>query len=348
MPANGEIMGVNISKGFLLVLVGLFAYLSLLLVLPFSQYVLGAILIAYVLYPLQQRLEERVAPPIAAFALVGLAVAGFVVPLVVIVAAIASDARRLLEQVNTDSIQLGELERAIEEQTGQSVDLPSALADAAQNVGTMVLESSTEWFSAITHTLIGLGLAIFLLYYLLKDGSDLLTWMRELTPLPDDVQDDFYQELDEVMWAVLAGHVMIAIIQGTIAGLGLLATGVPNAAFWTAIMIVLSLIPLIGSFMVWGPAVIYLFLIEEPLLAVALFVYSMIVVGLSDDYLRPILVDRYAELNPAVIILGVLGGVYAFGVMGLFYGPVVLGALIAVLDVMNDHYDRLEDEPGMR
>ncbi|ELZ11874.1 hypothetical protein C478_11910 [Natrinema thermotolerans DSM 11552] len=341
-------MGVNISKGFLLVLVGLFAYLSLLLVLPFSQYVLGAILIAYVLYPLQQRLEERVAPPIAAFALVGLAVAGFVVPLVVIVAAIASDARRLLEQVNTDSIQLGELERAIEEQTGQSVDLPSALADAAQNVGTMVLESSTEWFSAITHTLIGLGLAIFLLYYLLKDGSNLLTWMRELTPLPDDVQDDFYQELDEVMWAVLAGHVMIAIIQGTIAGLGLLATGVPNAAFWTAIMIVLSLIPLIGSFMVWGPAVIYLFLIEEPLLAVALFVYSMIVVGLSDDYLRPILVDRYAELNPAVIILGVLGGVYAFGVMGLFYGPVVLGALIAVLDVMNDHYDRLEDEPGMR
>ncbi|OAQ53488.1 AI-2E family transporter [Natrinema mahii] len=348
MPTSGEIMGVNLSKGFLLVLVGLFAYLSLLLVLPFSQYVLGAILIAYILYPLQQRLEERVAPPIAAFALVGLAVAGFVVPLVVIVAAIASDARRLLEGADAGSLDLAELERTIEERTGQSVDLPSALADAAQNVGTMVLESSTEWFSAITHTLIGLGLAIFLLYYLLKDGSDLLAWMRELTPLPDDVQDDFYQALDEVMWAVLAGHVMIAIIQGTIAGLGLLATGVPNAAFWTAIMIILSLIPLIGSFMVWGPAVAYLFLIEEPLLAVALFVYSTIVVGLSDDYLRPILVDRYAELNPAVIILGVLGGVYAFGVMGLFYGPVVLGALIAILDVMNDHYDRLENEPGMQ
>ncbi len=341
-------MAVNLSKGFLLVLVGLFAYLSLLLVLPFSQYVLGAILVAYVMYPLQQRLEERVAPPIAAFALVALAVAGVVVPLVVLVAAIASDARRLLESADTGSFELAELERTIEERTGQSVDLPSALVDAAQSVGTMVLESSTQWFSAITHTLIGLGLAIFLLYYLLKDGSGLLAWLRELTPLPDDVQDDFYRALDEVMWAVLAGHVMIAIIQGTIAGLGLLATGVPNAAFWTAIMIVLSLIPLIGSFMVWGPAVIYLFLIEEPLLAVALFVYSVIIVGLSDDYLRPILVDRYAELNPAVIILGVLGGVYAFGVMGLFYGPVVLGALIAVLDVMNDHYDRLENEPGMQ
>ncbi|QCS43766.1 AI-2E family transporter [Natrinema versiforme] len=338
---------MNLSKGFLLVLVALFAYLSLLLVLPFFQYILGAILIAYVLYPVQQRLETHVAAPIAAFGLVALAIAGFVVPLIGIVAAVASDARRLLEQVNTDSLQVADLERAIEEQTGQTVDLPSALADAAQSAGTMVLERSTEWFSALTHVLIGLGLALFLLYYLLKDGGDLLAWLRELTPLPDDAQDDFYQKLDEVMWAVLAGHVLIAIIQGTLAGLGLLATGVPNAAFWTFVMIILSLIPLIGSFLVWGPAVVYLFLIDQPLFAVGLFVYSVIIVGLSDDYLRPVLVDRYAELNPAVIILGVLGGVYAFGVMGLFYGPVVLGALIATLDVMNDHYDRLEETPGM-
>ncbi|WP_226481077.1 AI-2E family transporter [Natrinema amylolyticum] len=339
---------MNLSKGFLLVLVALFAYLSLLLVLPFSQYILGAILIAYVLYPVQERLERQVSPVIAAGVLVLLAVAGFVVPLIVIVAAVASDARRLLEQVNTDSLEMSELERAIEEQTGQSVDLPSVLADTAQNIGSVVLGRSTEWFSAITHVLIGLGLAIFLLYYLLKDGDDLLAWMRDLTPLPDDAQDDFYQRLDEVMWAVLAGHVLIAIIQGSIAGLGLLATGIPNAAFWTFIMIILSLIPLIGSFLVWGPAVIYLFLTGEPLLAAGLLGYSVIVVGLSDDYLRPVIVDRYAELNPAVIILGVLGGVYAFGVMGLFYGPVVLGALIATLSVMNDHYDRLENEPGMQ
>ncbi|AFO59376.2 hypothetical protein NJ7G_4162 [Natrinema sp. J7-2] len=348
MPTCSKISSVNLSKGFLLALIAVFAYLSLLLVLPFSQYILGAILIAYVLYPVQERLERRVSPAISAGGLVALAIAGFVVPLLVVVAAVASDARRLLKQVNTDSLEMAELERVIEDQTGLTVDLPSVLADVAQNIGSVVLGRSTEWFSAITHVLVGLGLAVFLLYYLLKDGSDLLAWMRELTPLPDDVQDDFYQRLDEVMWAVLAGHVLIAIIQGTIAGFGLLATGVPNAAFWTFVMIILSLIPLIGSFMVWGPAVIYLGLTGDLLLAAGLFGYSMIVVGLSDDYLRPIVVDRYAELNPSVIILGVLGGVYAFGVMGLFYGPVVLGALIATLSVMNDHYDRLENDPGMQ
>ncbi len=339
---------MNLSKGFLLVLVALFAYLSLLLVLPFFQYVLGAILIAYVLYPVQKGIEGRVSAPIAAFGLVAATVAGVVVPLVVVVALVASDARRLVENTETGSIGTTELERYIEAQTGMQIDLTATLTDSAQGIGTTVLEQSTAWFSALTHTAVGLGVAIFLLYYLLKDGHALLSWIRELTPLPDDVQNDFYRELNAVMWAVLVGHVLIAIVQGTLAGLGLVATGVPNAAFWTVIMIVLSLIPLVGSFLVWGPAVVFLFLTNEPVLAVALLVYSTIIVGLSDDYLRPLLVDRYADLNPAVIIVGVLGGVYAFGVMGLFYGPVVLGALIATLSVMHNHYDRLEEWPGMQ
>jgi len=339
---------VNLSKGFLLVLIGIFAYLSLLLVLPFFQYVLGAILVAYVLFPIQGRLEQQVPSPVAALGLVAVTVAGVVVPLLVIVALVASDARQLVENTDTASLGATELERYIEEQTGMTVDLTATLTDSAQGVGGTVLEQSTAWFSALTHTAVGLGVAIFLLYYLLKDGAALLDWIRRLTPLPDDVQDDFYRELDAVMGAVLVGHVLIAIIQGTLAGLGLLATGIPNAAFWTVIMIVLSLIPLVGSFLVWGPAVAFLLLTNEPVLAVALLVYSTIIVGLSDDYLRPILVDRYADLNPAVIILGVLGGVYAFGVMGLFYGPVVLGALIATLNVLNDHYNRLEKTPGLQ
>ncbi|ELZ25963.1 AI-2E family transporter [Natrinema limicola] len=341
---------MNLSKGFLLVVVAIFAYLSLLLVLPFAQYVLGAILVAYILSPVQTGLERRggISPPIAAFVLVAATVAGVIVPLVIVIALVASDARRLVENTETGSIGTTDLERYIEEQTGMSVDLTATLTDSAQGIGSTVLEQSTAWFSALTHTAVGLGVAIFLLYYLLKDGDTLLAWIRELTPLPNDVQDEFYRELDAVMWAVLVGHVLIAIVQGTLAGLGLVATGVPNAAFWTVIMIVLSLIPLIGSFLVWGPAVGFLFLTNEPVLAVGLLGYSTIVVGLSDDYLRPLLVDRYADLNPAVIILGVLGGVYAFGVMGLFYGPVVLGALIATLNVVNDNYDELEEAQGVQ
>ncbi|TYL40045.1 AI-2E family transporter [Natronococcus pandeyae] len=337
---------MNLSKGYLLALVTIFAYLSWQLVVPFLQYVLLAVLLAFVLFPLQKRLEGRISPAISAFLLVGLAIVGFIIPFVLVAAVIAEDAADLLQEADPETLQFAEIEELIEEETGMEVNLTATLADSAEQIGSIVLEQATAWFSAVTHALIGLGLALFLLYYLLKSGDDLLAWIREITPLPSDVQDDLYDELDEVMWAVLAGHVLIAIIEGVVAGLALFAVGIPNAAFWTFVMVILSLVPLIGAPLVWGPAAIYLVLIGEPVLAGALAVYSAIVVGVADDYLRPIVVDRYAEISPAVIILGVLGGIYAFGIMGLFFGPVVVGALIAILEVVDDNYDRLGGESG--
>ena len=337
---------MNLSRGYLLALFLIVAYLSWQLVTPFLQYVLGAILIAFVLYPLQGRLENYVSSTIAAFTLVLLAVVGFVVPFVVVAVAVADDVANILQDIDPEALQLAEIEDRIAEETGFDIDTTEQLAGSAEQIGTMLLEQTTAWFSALTHALIGLGLMLFVLYYLLKQGDDLMAWLHEMTPLPDDVQDDLYTELSEVMWAVLAGHVLIAVVQGVIAGLGLFATGIPNAAFWTFVMVILALIPLIGAFLVWGPAVGYLLLTGEPVLAVALAIYSITIVGVSDDYLRPIVVDRYAEINPAIIILGVLGGVYAFGIMGLFFGPVILGALLAVVDVIDDNYDRLGEEAG--
>ncbi|RQG92291.1 AI-2E family transporter [Natrarchaeobius chitinivorans] len=335
---------MNRSKGFLLVLVAIFAYLSWQLVVPFLQYVLGALLLAFVLYPLQRRLERVSSPTIAAFALVALAVVGFIVPVVLVAVVIADDAADILATVDPQDLRIADLEAWIEAEIGVDVDVTETIAGSAEQIGTVIVEQTTAWFGLFTHTLIGFGLALFVLYYLLKEGDQLMEWIRDRTPLPSDVQDDFYGELDEVMWAVLAGHVLIAIIEGVIAGLGLFATGIPNAAFWTFVMVILSLVPLIGAFLVWGPAVVYLLATGEPLLAIALAIYSAIVVGVADDYLRPIVVDRYADLSPAIIILGVLGGIYAFGIMGLFFGPVIIGALIATINVFDEHYDRLGDD----
>ena len=336
---------MNRATGYLLVLVAILAYFSWQLVTPFLGYVLAAILIAFVLSPLQRRLEQRIPAGVAAFTLVVLAIVGFIVPFVLVAIVVAEDAANLLQDVDPQDVGVAEIEEVIEEEIGVDVDITQTVADSAEQIGTILLEQTTAWFGVLTHTLDGLGLALFLLYYLLKEGDALMAWIRERTPLPEDVQDDLYDELDEVMWAVLAGHVLIAIIEGVIAGLGLFATGIPNAAFWTFVMVILSLVPMIGAPIVWIPASIYLVVTGEPLLGLALAVYSAIVVGVADDYLRPIVVDRYAEISPAIIILGVLGGIYAFGIMGLFFGPVLLGALLATIDVADEHYERLAEEP---
>lgn len=334
---------VNRETGTFLALVAAFGFLSLLLVLPFLQYVLFAVLLGYVLWPLQAPLERRSSPTVAAFALVLLAVALFVVPVGIIVALVAQDAMAFVGEVDPSELQFSDIESVIVDWTGVEVDLASRASTAAEEGGRILLGQTTEIFAQVTHTLIGLGMALFLLYYLLKDGHRLMAWLRDVTPLPPDLQEDLFESIDAVMRAVLMGHVLIAFFQGLLAGFGLLATGVPNAAFWTVVMMILALVPLVGAFLIWGPAVVYLFGTGEPFLAGVLFVYSIIIVSISDDYLRPVVVDRYAKLNPAVIILGVLGGAYAFGIMGLFYGPVILGALIATVEVLDEHWDRQDN-----
>jgi predicted PurR-regulated permease PerM len=332
---------VRLSKGFLLALVVVLLVLSGMIVWPFLQYVLGAVIIAYVLYPLQGRLEAYASPTVVAFVLVGLAVAGFILPFAMIVVTVADRAERILESLTVDSPELALLESRIEALTGIEVNLYEELVETGREIGAVVLERSTEVFGTITFHLLGIALALFLVYYLLKDGDDLLDWLDRTIPLPEAQRRSLYEEIDGVMWGVVFGHVLVGIVQGVVAGAGLVVTGVPNPIFWTAVMVVLAMVPLVGTIPVWGGAVVYLYLTNEPGLAAGLFVYSVVVVGLTDDYLRPFAVDRYAQLSPAVILVGVLGGAYAFGVMGLFYGPVVLGALKATLRVLSQHWERV-------
>ncbi len=325
---------MELSKGFLLTVVASLLVLTAMLVQPFLQYVLAAILIAYVLYPVQIRLERRASPTAVALSLVAVAVAGVIVPFVIVLNTVAEKADSVLHNFDGDSSLVEVIESRIQELTGQDVNILEEIVRAGQELGTIVFERSTEVFGTITFHLLGMALALFLVYYLLKDGDDLLAWLGETIPLPAAQRRDLYAEIDGVMWGVIFGHVFVGVVQGIVAGVGLLVTGVPNPIFWTAVMVVLAMVPFVGAIPVWGGAVVYLYLIDEPAFAAGLFVYSVVVVGLTDDYLRPFAVDRYANLNPAVILLGVLGGAYSFGVLGLFFGPVILGTLKAALNVL--------------
>jgi predicted PurR-regulated permease PerM len=133
------------------------------------------------------------------------------------------------------------------------------------------------------------------------------------------------------------------VIQGFVAGIGLLVVGIPNVVFWTTVMIVLALVPIIGSFLVWGPAAVYLIATGDPLAGGFLLVYGTIVVGLTDDYLRPIIAHQYTQLNPGIIVLGIVGGVSVLGFPGIFFGPIVIGSLRATLDVYRREHLQVSD-----
>jgi len=330
------------QRGFLLLFIAVLLALSVLFVLPFLDYFLLAVILAYVLWPLQQRLERRVGSRVAAASIVVATALTIVVPSLIVVRTTFFEGRRLVEQVRAGEVTLATVETSIEELSGLRVDLSGLLQRALDDVGIGAFGDVVSLVGTLAHVMIGVGLTLFLLYYFLKDGNRFVAWLRDVLPISDDGADDLFTAIDDITWAVLAGHVFVAIVQGVLAGLGLWVTGVPNTAFWTVVMIVLALLPIIGSFMIWGPAVAWLFVTGAPASAVALLLYGTVIVGISDDYLRPIVVDRYAAVNPAVIIIGVLGGIYVIGFMGIFVGPIVIGSLRAAMTV----YDREVVEAG--
>jgi predicted PurR-regulated permease PerM len=329
---------MDVSKGFMLAVIGALGALTLAIAWPFLEYVLLAVLIAYLLTPLYRRLEPRIGATTAALALMIGATVAVILPFAALIAFIAGDALGLAGRFDESEVDVGFLEELIAQYTGQEVDLPATLGMAVENFAGVLVGSAPDLVGALTHALIGIALSAFLLFFFLRDGRRFTDWLFDVTPLPMAVQRDLASDVDDLMWAVLVGHVLVSTIQGVLAGLGLLVAGVPNALFWTAVMVVLALLPVIGAFLVWGPAAAYLVLIGEPVAGGALFVYGAVVVSLSDNYLRPILVDRRARLSPATIMLGVVGGLYLFGVMGLFFGPVIVGALKVSIETFDDYY----------
>lgn len=324
------------ARGVLLVLVAVLLVLAAAMVRPFLDYVLLAVLLAFVLRPVQWRLRGLIGERLAASAIVLAAAVTIVVPAVLVVRQAVMEAERLAADLQAGQIGLDAIETSIQDLTGIDVDLGTLLRTVIEDLGVDAVGDVLAVVWTLGHVLLGIGLTLFLLYYFLKDGDEFLAWLERRVGLSEPVWASLLDELRNITHAVLAGHVLVAVVQGVVAGVGLWVVGVPNAALWTVVMVVLAVIPIVGSFLVWGPAVGWLLVVDRPIAAVALLVYGTIVVGLTDDYLRPIVVDRYAHVNPAVVILGIFGGITVIGFTGIFVGPILLGMLRATIDV----YDR--------
>lgn len=333
---------MNDRRGFLLGLILLFGALSALMLKPFLAYLLGAMILAFALRVPHNHLNDHIGERLSAFLLTISSIVLAVIPLVLVGVAVADDARDVVNSINTTQVvDLDSIELQLEEITGQELDLQQNMASAVNRFSSETFGGFSRVVNLLTNLGIGLSLMIFLIFYFLKDGRELIEWIKDLSTLPEPIEDNLLAELSNTTSAVMKGHILVAIAQGVIAGIGLMIFGVPNPLFWTFIMVILGMIPIIGTLLVWLPAAVYLFLAGETTSAIMLAAYGFIIVGLTDNFLRPIVVDDSADLHPAVIILGVLGGVSVFGAPGLFIGPIVFGVLKSVLSVFIQHYGEL-------
>lgn len=333
---------MNRRKTFLVAASVTVGVLALLMLLPFAGYLLAGIVLAFVLHPLHERTRKRLGDSVSALTMVLITVLAAVLPFTVVLAAVANDAGNLVSQLQGLEIPSTEVvEQLVFDLTGTELDLDSRLSGAVEKLMSFAAGSVTGLLGAFTDAAIGISLMLFLQFYTIRDGRRFVEWTKRFDVMKDGMQQELYDRAASSTWAVVKGHVFIAAAMGLLVGLGFVALGVPNPFFWTFAMVLLGFIPLVGTAFVWVPASAYLVLQGEHTVAAVLFVYSLLVSTLADNFLRPFLVDEDADIHPFFIIAGVVGGLGVFGAVGIFLGPVTFGVLKTLLNMMQESYQEL-------
>ncbi|MFA9418471.1 AI-2E family transporter [Natrinema sp. HArc-T2] len=308
--------------------------LAVLLVFTYLQYVLLAIVLAYVLTPVQRRLEQWLSSATAAVATIAMSIVVFFIPVVYVLAIAFQQGLALLTAIQEGAFRPGRIEDRFET-IGFVVDLDLLYATYQDPITQTAQRLATGTLSVIgglPGVLIGLTVTGFVLFALLRDGDRFVAWLESVVPVDDRVQRELFVELDHLMWASVVGNVAVAGIQAVLLGIGLALVGMSGVVFLTVATFILTLLPLIGTFGVWVPVSIYLLLVGRPVAASAILVYGSII-SVSDIYLRPVIIGRSGAINAATIVVGIFGGLVVFGAIGLFIGPVVLGGAKIILDL---------------
>jgi predicted PurR-regulated permease PerM len=192
--------------------------------------------------------------------------------------------------------------------------------------------SVTGYLSNLPNILIQLSVFIFTFYFATRDGSKIKEYLSELSPLSSSTEAKFASEFRNITNSIVFGQILTGIIQGLSLGLGLWLLGVPKTIFLTVIAIILSIIPIIGSWLVWIPVSLFLIVGGNVTGGLILFFYGLLFVSTIDNIIRPYLISRHSNLNIFVTIIGTIGGIYTFGLIGLIIGPLILSYLLIVME----------------
>jgi len=336
---------------FILFLTFLSFYLLYQILLPFLSSIIWAILLAMVFYPLFQKLQRilKKREVISALIMTLLVFIVIVLPFTLLLASLANEVvdvyHRAEELIRTGQFQ-AYLESAKEipilkwilARLSEHIDfsqidpLPLILKNFKQ-ISNFIFTQTTILLKGFSTFIAGFFFTLLSLYYLFKDGVHLFGGLKQIVPLPSKERDLLIQRFKDMIYATIYGGILIAIIQGLLGGLSFWALGLPSPIFWGTAMALLSFIPIGGTALIWGPAGIVLLIggaISKGLILLGLGVF---VISMVDNLLRPFFISSRTKIHPLLLFFAVLGGVQAFGLIGLVAGPLVATLFLALIEI---------------
>jgi predicted PurR-regulated permease PerM len=335
------------ERAFVLAALALVVYLLYLVLAPFLAPIAWAFFIAFLLHPAQSSLVRRFSgrASVSAALLTLVALLILLGPLAALAAAFVRQVAELLRYAQ----QYAAEHRAVAPTDLASVPvIGAALAWLEQNVG-LSFEQVQDWaveaartvlgslaglgrqaFLGALGTVIGFVVMSFILFFAIRDGRAMFEGLRVLVPMRADDKARLFKHLGSVTRAMVYGTGVTALVQGALVGIGFALTGLPSPIVFGVLAALFALVPMAGTPVVWVPAVAALALQGRWTAATFMLVWGGFVVTI-DNFLRPMLVSGKAEVGTLTVFIGVLGGVVAFGPIGILLGPLVLALAIALV-----------------
>jgi predicted PurR-regulated permease PerM len=317
---------------------------------PFYGAILWAIIVAVIFAPVNRALLRAMPgrPNLAAVVTVLLTIAIVIVPLAIVATSLVQEATSLFGKIQSGEYDLasyiqrifdalpawamGFLERFnLTNLSGLRETLSSGLMKGGQILAPQALSIGVNTFEFM----IGLGIMLYLLFFLTRDGKALAERIKEAVPLGADHKAALFSRFADVVRATVKGGILVAMAQGALGGLAFWFLGVHAALLWAVLMAFLSLVPAVGAGLVWVPVAIYFLATGAIWQGLGLIAYGVLVIGLVDNVLRPFLVGKDTKLPDYVVLISTLGGIEVFGLNGFVIGPLIAAIFMVSWEIFS-------------
>lgn len=337
-------LSINVRTITLFALLVVTGYFLLLILAPFINSILWAIAIAMFVAPLQKWINQKIKyRNLAALIGVVVTVGVVIVPAIILISQTISEMLSIFKQLreSDQAVQVVEWFRSgmfatwLNAKFGISPDsVQQTIFDTLGKIANTALNTVQSVISNSVSFTVDLIFTIFTLFFLLRDGEQLRSWILRALPMTGERKKILVRRIQDVIDATFKGSLIVGIAQGLLAGGMFLVLGVPGTFFWTIVMIVLSFLPIIGAFLVWAPVAFWFLLTGHIAKGIILTIWGVFVVGLTDNFLRPLVVSQQTKIHTGIVFFATLGGVALFGPIGLMIGPIMFSCFIVVVEFL--------------
>ena len=336
------------SRAFLFLVIGISVTFAWIL-WPFYGAILWGIVTAIVFLPLHRRIQKAMPQRynLAALASVLVIIVMAILPLTLITVALLQEASSVYASIESGELNFGQYFQQVFDAlptwatnllarfgltnlTAVQQKLSVGLAAGSQLVTTQIINVGQNTFNFI----LSLFIMLYLVFYLLRDGRELLRQIKDASPLRTGQMRALFDKFTVVIRATVKGNIVVALLQGALGGLIFWFLGIHAPLLWAVLMAFLSLVPAVGAGLVWLPVAVYFLLTGAVWQGVVLIVYGILVISVVDNLLRPVLVGKDTKLPDYVVLLSTLGGISVFGINGFVLGPVIAAMFFAVWHIL--------------